>query len=137
MTRRNRLECFTNYKGMLTSLASISSLWHYSSICICVTIVPFRCQGLFHIHNSMEDYHNLSEALSRVLRRKREGIGMSKLGMSKLIHMERAYITALERGAKRPTLNAVFYICDALGMSRHEFLAEIESEMEILDQREG
>ena len=80
----------------------------------------------------MEDYPNLNEALARVLRRKREGIGMSKLGMSKLIHMERAYITALERGAKRPTLNALFYICDALVMSRQEFLAEVEAEMENL-----
>lgn len=57
---------------------------------------------------------------------------MSKLRMSALIHMERAYITALERGAKRPTLNAVFYICDALGVSRQKFLAEVEAEMGIL-----
>lgn len=76
----------------------------------------------------MEDYPNLSSALALVLRRKREGLGMSKLVMSKLIHMERAYITALERGTKRPTLNAIFYICDALGMSRQEFLAEVEAE---------
>ena len=80
----------------------------------------------------MEEYPNLSEALARVLRRRREGLEMTKLRMSKLIHMERAYITALERGTKRPTLNAIFYICDALGMSRREFLAEIEAEMENL-----
>jgi transcriptional regulator with XRE-family HTH domain len=85
---------------------------------------------------NMEEYPNLSEALARVLRRKREGLEMSKLRMSELIHMERAYITALERGAKRPTLNAIFYICDALGLRRQEFLAEVEAEMEILDGRE-
>ena len=50
--------------------------------------------------------------------------------------MERAYITALERGTKRPTLNAVFYICDALGLSRQEFLAELEAEMENLGSGE-
>ena len=43
--------------------------------------------------------------------------------------MERAYITTLEHGTKRSTLNAVFYICEALGLSRQEFLAEIEAEM--------
>jgi len=80
----------------------------------------------------MEEYPYLSEALARVLRRKREGLEMSKLRMSGLIRMERAYITALERGTKRPTLNAVFYICDALGLSRQAFLAELEAEMENL-----
>jgi transcriptional regulator with XRE-family HTH domain len=77
----------------------------------------------------MDEYPHLSEALARVLSRKREELGMSKLRMSELIHMERAYITALERGTKRPTLNAVFFICDALGWSRQEFLAEIEEEI--------
>ena len=77
----------------------------------------------------MEEYPGLSEALALVFKRKREKLGMTKLRMSELIRMERAYITALERGAKRPTLNAVFYICDALGMSRQAFLAELEAEM--------
>ena len=74
----------------------------------------------------------MSAALARVLSRRREELGMTKLTMSKLIYMERAYITALERGSKRPTLNAVFFICDALGMSRQAFLAEVEAEMENL-----
>lgn len=52
--------------------------------------------------------------------------------MSVLTHLERAYITALERGEKRPTLNAVFYICDALKVNRQEFLADVEAEMERL-----
>jgi len=82
----------------------------------------------------MKEYPYLSEALSRVFKRKREELGMSKLRMSELIHMERAYITALERGTKRPTLNAVFYICDALGWSRQEFLAEVEAEMKHLER---
>lgn len=85
----------------------------------------------------MEDYPNLSVALSTVLKRKREGLGMSKLRMSELIHMERAYITALERGTKRPTLNAVFYICAALGWSRQAFLAELEAEMENIGSNEN
>ena len=85
----------------------------------------------------MEEYPGLNTAVARVLKRKREELGMSKLRMSKLTHMERAYITALERGAKRPTLNAVFYICDALGMSRQEFLAEIEAEITRLAKSKG
>jgi len=83
---------------------------------------------------SMDEYPNLNEALAHVLQRKREELGISKLRMSKLTRMERAYITALERGTKRPTLNAIFYICDALKMSRQEFLAEIEAEMETLNK---
>jgi transcriptional regulator with XRE-family HTH domain len=85
----------------------------------------------------MEEYPHLNKALACVLSRKRVELGMTKLRMSELIHMERAYITALERGTKRPTLNAVFFICDDLGMSRQEFMAEIEAEMKILDKREG
>lgn len=85
----------------------------------------------------MEDYPHLNEALSHVLRCRREELGLSKLRMSELIHMERAYITQLERGNKRPTLNAVFYICDALQISHQDFLAKVEAEMKRLGTEKG
>ncbi|MCH5277947.1 MAG: helix-turn-helix domain-containing protein [Desulfovibrionaceae bacterium] len=85
----------------------------------------------------MEEYPHLSEALALVLRRRREGLGLSKLRMSEETRLERAYITSLERGDKRPTLNAVFFLCDALKMSRRDFLAELEAEMERLKARAG
>ena len=78
----------------------------------------------------MEDYPYLNEALARVLRRQREGRGLSKRSFAEAAGLQRVYVIQLERGEKRPTLNAIFYLCDALQMPRQDFLAEIEAEME-------
>lgn len=85
----------------------------------------------------MEEYPHLTEALACVLKRRRAALGLSKLRMSEETHLERAYITSLERGDKRPTLNAVFFLCDALKVSRQEFLADVEAEMERLKAGAG
>jgi transcriptional regulator with XRE-family HTH domain len=82
----------------------------------------------------MEEYPHLNEALGRVLTRRREALGLSKRRLSELAQLERVYIIQLERGDKRPTLNAIFYLCDALDMTRMELMAEIEAEMEQLRQ---
>jgi transcriptional regulator with XRE-family HTH domain len=80
----------------------------------------------------MEAYPDLNEALGRVLRRRREALGLSKRYLAKLARLERVYIIQLERGDKCPTLNAVFYLCDALEITRSEFMTKVESEMQLL-----
>ena len=80
----------------------------------------------------MEEYPHLNEALRPVLTRRREALGLSKRRLAELAQLERVYIIQLEQGKKRPTLNAIFYLCDALGMTRMEFMSEIEAEMEQL-----
>ena len=77
----------------------------------------------------MEEYPYLKEALGRVLRRRREALGLSKRHLAELAQLERVYLIQLERGDKRPTLNAIFYLCDALSVTPGEFLAEVEAEM--------
>ena len=80
----------------------------------------------------MEDYPYLNEAVSRVLTRRREALSLSKRKLAELAQLERVYIIQLERGDKRPTLNAIFYLCDALQITRQEFMAEVEAELERL-----
>ena len=53
----------------------------------------------------MEEYPFLNEAVASVLRTQREEHDLSKKRLSELAKIERAYITSLERGEKRPTLN--------------------------------
>ncbi len=80
----------------------------------------------------MKEYPYLSEALGYVLKRRREALSLSKRRLAEFAQLERVYIIQLERGDKKPTLNAVFYLCDALEMTRSEFIEEIEAEMERL-----
>ena len=56
----------------------------------------------------MEEYPFLNEAVASVLRTQREEHDLSKKRLSELAKIERAYITSLERGEKRPTLNVLF-----------------------------
>lgn len=80
----------------------------------------------------MEEYPYLNEALANVLQRRREALDLSKRRLAELAHLERVYIIQLERGDKRPTLNALFYLCDALAITPQELLREVEAEMENL-----
>lgn len=81
----------------------------------------------------MKDYPYLSEAVSAVLRRRREKIGLSKRKLAELADIERVYLIHLERGEKRPTLNALFYLCDALRLEPEEFVRLVKEEIKQLE----
>ena len=50
----------------------------------------------------------------------REALNLSKRKLSELAMIKRMYVTSLERGEKRPTLNVLFYLSDAFGMQPSE-----------------
>ena len=77
----------------------------------------------------MKDYPYLSEAVAAVLRHKREESGLSKRKLAELADIERVYLIHLEKGEKRPTLNALFYLCDALGLDPEEFVHLVREEL--------
>lgn len=82
----------------------------------------------------MNDYPFLNIAIKNILTRKREGLNLSKRKLSELAQLERVYIIQLEQGTKRPTLNAIFYLCEALQISPNEFIKEIELEIKRLKE---
>ncbi len=82
----------------------------------------------------MNDYPYLNAAIGNVLKERREKLGLSKRKLAELAQLERVYLIQLERGDKRPTLNAVFCLCKGLGMLPHEFVESVEKELEFLDK---
>lgn len=82
----------------------------------------------------MNDYPFLTMAIKNVLTRKREELNLSKRKLAELAQLERVYIIQLEQGTKRPTLNAIFFLCNALQISPSEFIGEVETEMKRLKE---
>ena len=85
----------------------------------------------------MEYYPHLSRAIARVLSRRRAELSMSKKKLSEEAMIARVHITHLEEGIKSPSMNAVFYLCDALGLNPSEFMADVQAEMEKLKTEEA
>lgn len=82
----------------------------------------------------MKDYPKLNQAIANVLKARREELNLSKRKLSELACLERVYLIQLEKGEKRPTVNAIFYISEALGMKPSETMKMIEEERERLDR---
>lgn len=56
-------------------------------------------------------------AFGVVLLQLRERAGMSQEALALEAHLDRSYISLLERGARSPTLSTLFEIAEALGIS--------------------
>ena len=82
----------------------------------------------------MQDYPQLTEAVSRVVTRLREDAGLSKRRLAMRSHFERVYLLQVEQGKYRPTLNFIFWLAEALGMSAGEVVTLIEREQQRLRQ---
>lgn len=54
-------------------------------------------------------------ALGRILRLKREDIGISQETLAERAEVDRSYVSILERGLKSPTLETLERICAVLG----------------------
>ena len=80
----------------------------------------------------MEDYPQLTEALSRVVSRLREDSGLSKRRLAMISHIDRVYLLQVEQGKYRPTLNFIFWLAQGLGLSADELIALVEQERQRL-----
>ena len=78
----------------------------------------------------MQDYPGLKAAIAATLRRLREERALSKRQMAQRALLERVYLIQLEKGQKRPSVNALFYICQALNIRPSEMLKIIEDELD-------
>jgi transcriptional regulator with XRE-family HTH domain len=63
-------------------------------------------------------------AIGRILRAKREGLGVSQETLAERAEVDRSYVSILERGLKSPTLETLERICIALGTLPERVLEE-------------
>lgn len=72
---------------------------------------------------------NIEVIFGKVLRNLREEKKISQELLAHLSELDRTYISLLERGKRRPTINTLFALSQTLGLKPSEFIAKIEKEL--------
>ncbi|GHV54666.1 hypothetical protein FACS1894206_07950 [Deltaproteobacteria bacterium] len=80
----------------------------------------------------MEEYPFLSQAIGNTIETLRLDRKMTKSALADFACLERRYLLEIEQGDKKPTVNAVYSICEALNVSPLEFFTRVEEERERL-----
>ena len=80
----------------------------------------------------MREFPCLSEAIGHVIEIYRKNSRMTKTALADFSSLERRYLLEIERGTKKPTVNAVYSICEALNVSPVDFFAMVEEERQKL-----
>ncbi len=93
---------------------------------ICSTVYLARDRN----EDNMSDASELLRALSKLIRRKREEIGMSQTELAERSGLHRTYINNIERGTKNISIESVKKIADALNLPVSDLLSEAESDIE-------
>lgn len=70
-----------------------------------------------------------SEIVGKVIQRYREKKGVSQEVLSSFADIGRTHLSAIERGARKPTLETFFKISEALGMNASDLMKAIEDEI--------
>ena len=84
----------------------------------------------------MREYPFLSEAIAHVLEKLRQERGMSKSALADFAALQRKYLFEIEQGEKRPTVNAIFSLCEALQVAPDEFFRQVVNRMKELQRNE-
>lgn len=66
--------------------------------------------------------------LGNELRKARENAEMTQEQLSFKAGVDRTYVSHLENNKKSPTIDTLFRICDALGVSLAKIIARVEKE---------
>ena len=76
----------------------------------------------------MKEYPYLSQAIGNTIEIFRKDKGMTKSTLAEFAWLERRYLREIEQGNKKPTVNAVYSICEALNVAPLEFFRKVEDE---------
>ena len=82
----------------------------------------------------MREYPFLSESIAHVLEKLRLERGMSKSALADFAAIQRKYLFEIEQGEKRPTVNAIFSLCEALQVEPDEFFRQVVARMKELQK---
>jgi transcriptional regulator with XRE-family HTH domain len=66
--------------------------------------------------------------LGEEIRRARQKAGLSQEALADKAGLHRTYISLLERNLKSPTLDTLFRICEALGISTANLVKRVEAD---------
>lgn len=69
--------------------------------------------------------------VGKVIQRLREQKGLSQEVLSGFAGIGRTHLSAIERGARKPTLDTFFKISEALEIRASEIMREIEEELDM------
>lgn len=70
---------------------------------------------------------NINNITGTILREERNKASISQEELAHLSGLDRTYISMLERGIRKPTLNTLFSMCSALGIYPSSFIKEVEN----------
>ena len=78
----------------------------------------------------MKIYPNLSEALAITIKTLRKNKNMNKSVLADFTGVERGYLRDMEKGNRKPTVNTIFCLCQALGIHPVEFFQMVMNELD-------
>ena len=78
----------------------------------------------------MKSHPYLSESISKVIEKIRNEKEMSKSALADFADIQRSYLLEIIKGKKKPTVNTIFSICEAVQMDPVEFFRMVVEEME-------
>ena len=82
----------------------------------------------------MKNYPHLSEAIGNVVEILRNDREMSKSSLADYSDIQRCYLLEILKGKKKPTLNVIFSICEALQVHPAEFVRMVVENIEELER---
>lgn len=85
----------------------------------------------------MKIYPHLAEAIAKTLESFRKEKNMSKSALADFAGVERGYIRDMEKGNRKPTVNTIFCICQALGINPLEFFQRVMTELGKIEKIKG
>ena len=71
------------------------------------------------------DYANVLTSFGNALRRARAGAGLTQEALAEASGLDRTYVSGAERGIRNPSLATLARLCDGLGISLSDLLAEV------------
>ena len=71
-----------------------------------------------------------AKIVGKVIQERREKLGLSQEVVSGLAGIGRTHLSAIERGARKPTLETFFRIAEAMNISPSELIKSIESKID-------
>ncbi len=71
------------------------------------------------------------DAFARVVRERRNELGVSQEELANRCELHRTYIADIERGCRNPSFNTIILIVRGLGISLEEFFAEVDRRLSV------
>ena len=80
----------------------------------------------------MEEYPFLAQALSETIEVLRSDKRISKSALADFARLEPRYLREIAQGLKKPTVNAIYCICEALDITPAEFFRKVDEKIAAL-----